>query len=133
MKKSLIMAAVAALAFTSCTSIQRTASVERVSTELYSRSSADLKVSDKRVSYTLVPSKSECRGGLGSVKNAAVAALLAANGNADVLVAPEFEIKRRSTGKIKSVIVSGRPATYVNVHPVTKGEAEVITLVNGAR
>ncbi len=129
MKKTVFVAIVATLALTSCSSMHYTATTENVDTELYNRSSADLKVSDQRVTFTYTPTKADRRGGDKSVKAAAVAALLAAHGNADVLVAPEYVIKRGSQRKIKSVTVSGHPASYVNIHKTTKDEAETLNIL----
>lgn len=129
MKKIILMAAVAALTLSSCSSVHHTATTKGVDTEIYNRSNAELKVADKRVSFTFVPTKAQQRAGEKSVKAAAVAALLAANGNADVLIAPEYEIKRAARGKIKSVTVTGRPGSYVAIHATTKAEAETINML----
>ncbi|MDE6513484.1 MAG: hypothetical protein K2L05_04805 [Muribaculaceae bacterium] len=116
MKKLSLIAAVAAAMFaTSCSSIHFTANTEPVDSKIVSVMSAQMNVAS-RTSYTLYPTAAQRKAGEKSVKAAAVAALLEKNGNADVLVAPEFEIKR-SCGKVKYVKVSGRPATYTNFNP----------------
>ncbi len=113
MKKFLLMATVVAAMFaTSCSSIQNTATTKNVDSKIVSVMTADMMVGP-RVSYTLNPTAAQRKAGDKSVKAAAVAALLEQNGGADVLVAPEFEIKR-TNGKVNYVKVSGRPATYVN-------------------
>lgn len=125
MKKTVLFMA-AAMFLCSCSSISNTASTKGVDSQLINRSSAEMKVSDKRVSYTLVPTKEQRRaGGERALKAAAIHALLEANGNADVLVAPEFEIKK-GFNKVHYVKVSGKPASYVNVHPTTQAEANVV-------
>ncbi|MDE7387905.1 MAG: lipoprotein [Muribaculaceae bacterium] len=129
MKKSLFLAAVAALALSSCNTISHTASTETINTQMYNRSTADLKVSPEVIKYTFVADNTYRRAGEKSVKNAAIAKALEANGGGDLLVAPQFEIKKHRglfRTKIVSVTVTGHPATYVNVHPTTKDEAEVI-------
>lgn len=116
------------MAATSCSSIQNTATVKNVDSQIVNTTTADLTVGP-RASYTLTPTKAQLKAGDKSVKAAAVAALLEKE-NADVLVAPEFEIKRAGVyRKIKYVKVSGRPATYKNFHSTTKAEAETYEIV----
>lgn len=116
MKKLSLIAAIAAAMFaTSCTSIQNTATTKTVDSKIVSVMTANMQVAP-RASYTLYPTAAQRKAGEKSVKAAAVATLLEQNGNADVLVAPEFEIKR-TNGKVKYVKVSGRPATYTNFNP----------------
>lgn len=123
-KLSLFAAAALALAATSCSSVSNTATVQNVNSKIVSTTSADLTVGP-RATFTLTPTKAQQKAGERSVKAAAVSALLSANGNADVLVAPEFEIKRKGMGKIKYVKVSGRPASYKDFHQTTQAEAEI--------
>lgn len=122
MKKVFLVVAVAALAFTSCTTTMKTASSIEVANQLNSFTKADLEVSDTRITYTFRPEKKERRGGTQNVYNHAVAAALRANGGGDLLVAPQFETRIR-TGlfggrKIKEVTVSGYPAKYKNFRTV---------------
>lgn len=135
MKKMILAAAViAAIGMSSCSSIHHTAAIENVDTELYNRSTADLNVSDKTISYTFVPTKAHQRAGMKSMKAAAITKALEANGGGDLIVAPQFEITQRRGlfgTKVKSVTVKGHPATYKNVHPTTKAEAEVIATLKG--
>lgn len=130
MKKSILLAAaVAVMALSSCDTISHTASTETVNTQLINRSTADLKVSPKVISYTFTPTNAYRRAGERSVKNAAVAKALEANGGGDLLVAAQYEVKKHRglfRTKIVSVTVTGHPATYVNVHPTTQAEAEVV-------
>lgn len=129
MKKSFFIAAIAALALSSCSTITHTASTEAVDTEVYNRSNADLKVSPKKITYTFTPNNTYRRAGEKAVLRAAVAKALETNGDADVLVAPQFEVKKTRglfTTKVKYVTVKGYPATYTNVHPTTVSEAQVI-------
>lgn len=135
MKKVIFLAvAAAALSFSSCSTITHTASTESVDTEIINRSNADLEVSDKIITFTYTPDKAHLRAGEKAVLRAAVAKALEANGNADVLVAPQYEVKKTRgvfTNNIKYVIVKGHPAFYKNVHNTTKTEAEVVNVLNG--
>lgn len=134
--KKLFIVAVAAIALSSCSTITHTASVEPVNTEVYNRSNADLNVSTQKISYTFTPNATYRRAGEKAVKAAAVAKALEANGKADVLVAPQFEVKKTRglfSTKVKYVTVTGYPATYKNVHPTTKAEAEVVSTLNSFR
>lgn len=135
MKKVILFAAVAALALSSCSTISHTASTEKVDTELMNRSTAELKVSDTKITYTFTPNDTYRRAGLKSMKAAAIAKALDANGGGDVLVAPEFEIKMTRglfKTRVKYITVTGHVGKYVNIHPTTLNEAEVVsTLEHG--
>lgn len=85
---------------------------------MYNATIADLNVSN-RVVYTLNPTKELRAGGLANVKKAAIMEALTANGNADLMLEPEFVVARKKgplglINKVTSVTVSGRPATYKN-------------------
>lgn len=130
MKKLLFLAAVAALGLSSCTTVSNTAYTEEVNTEMYNRSYADLQVSDKVISYTLNVSAAQSRAGVKSCKAAAVSKALEVNGGGDLIVNPQYEvtIRREFLGKrILSVKVTGHPATYRNVHPMTQNEVDIVT------
>lgn len=125
MKKPLLLLAASAcllLSTTSCSTISRTSSTVPVETSVNSYSSADLKVAPTKISYTYKPSRAVRRGGDKNVINTAVAAALKDNGNADVLVGMQYEMKKTrnffGVSKIKYVTVEGYPATYKNIHPV---------------
>lgn len=116
-KKFVLIAFVAAFGLASCTTIKKTASTIDVNNSLTSNSDVELIVADKQISHNHRVTAKERRGGTKNVYNAAVSAALKANGNADVLVAPEYEtvIKKGLFGKkIKEVMVSGYPAKYKN-------------------
>lgn len=110
MKKIVFAAASLVLLLSSCGSLQRTtATVVPVSNSISTVSVADLEVGN-RVTYIYNTTNENRVGGLDNCKMAAVAALLKANGNADVLIAPEYSFK----GDMKVIEVSGRPAKYKN-------------------
>lgn len=132
--KKIIMGATAimALGLTSCstTSITHTASTESIPTEIYgTRNTAELKVSEHKVTYKFVPDGNYKNVRTDAAKKAAVAKALEANGNADVLVAPEYEIKHKNS-KIEYVIVKGYPATFRNIHPISMQEVEIETALS---
>lgn len=133
MKKSLItVLAVIAVMLSSCTSIHKTASTLDIPTSIVSKNVADLKVNDERITFTYTPSREVRKGGEQNVLNAAIAEALKANGNADLLVAMQYEMKT-TTGffgqkTIKYVTVTGHPAFYTNIHPA---EPEQVIIVNG--
>lgn len=135
MKNVVIAAAcVAALSLGSCSTISHTAHTEDVATELMNRTSADLQVSDRLITYKFVPTKAHQRAGMKSMKAAAVSEALAKDGDADVLVAPQFEIKNTRglfTNNVKYIIVKGHAAKYNNFHSTTQVEADVINTLNG--
>ncbi|MDO5395692.1 MAG: hypothetical protein Q4F07_06990 [Bacteroidales bacterium] len=134
MKKLLFVAAVAALSLSSCSTVSHTAATENVDTQIMNRSTANLKVSDKVISYTFVPDGAHNRAGMKSMKAAAVQKALEANGNGDVLIAPQFEVKTKSFlfwKKVKAITVKGHPAVYNDVHNTTQAEADVASTLNG--
>lgn len=120
MKKYLYLAVVsfATLGLASCSSIRHTASIQPVDTHIVSTSTADLDVASQKISYTFKPSKAVRRTGEKAVIKTAVAEALKANGNADVMVGFQYEIKKTKNffGKtnIKYITVEGYPATYKN-------------------
>lgn len=105
------------LLLSSCMTTVKTARTAETSAAIKNATVADLKVTDHRVTYTMNPSKSIQRGGLSNVKQAAIQEALTQNGNADVMVEPEFVIEKERTlfgTRINSITVSGRPAYYQN-------------------
>lgn len=135
MKNVVIAAAcVAALSLASCSTVSHTAHTEDVATELMNRSTADLNVADRLITYKFVPTSAHQRAGMKSMKAAAVSEALAKDGDADVLVAPQFEIKQTRglfTTNVKYIIVKGHAGKYNNIHATTQGEANVINTLNG--
>lgn len=116
MKKLCVaLVALSALLISSCSTVKRTATTEKVDNDLSARNNAELVVSPTKITYTFKPGKAVRRGGEKNVKTTAVAEALKANGNADVLVAPQYEVKKTRGlfgTKIKYVTVTGYPATY---------------------
>lgn len=101
-------------ALASCTTVYKSSSTMDVKSTLTSSNSADLEVSPVKVSLVdYAPTKKEKRGGSENVKQVAVAKLLKENGNADVLIEPQYEITSKRKN-IKRISVSGYPATYKN-------------------
>lgn len=133
MKKVILFGAVAVLALSSCSTISHTASTEAVDTEIMNRSTAELVVSDAKISYTFTPTASHRRAGMKSMKAAAVQKALEANGGGDILVAPQFEIKKTRgvfRTEVKYITVTGHVGRYVKVHPTTTAEAEVVSILD---
>lgn len=135
--KKVFLAAIAVIALSSCSTISHTSSTEDINTAIYNRSSADLVVSDKLITYKFEPNDTYRRAGDKAVLRAAVAKALEQNGNADILVAPQFEVKKKRglfSSKIQYVTVKGHPASYKNIHSTTAAEADIIsTLSQGKR
>lgn len=75
---------------------------------------ADLDVSPDKITFFYLPSKTVVKGGLDNVIDSAVREALASNGNADVLVGLETQIKYNDLGEAESITVTGYPAKYVN-------------------
>ena len=123
MRKSLItFIGVLSLVLSSCSTVRETSTSISIPTSITSESTAELDVDYNKVTYKFVPDRPVRRGGEESVIKAAVSEALKANGNADVMVAMQYEIKVK-TGffgqkTIKYVIVKGYPAKYKNIRPV---------------
>ena len=119
MKKYMLIA-VAALMAASCTTTTKTARTESVPYSMYNATVADLEVSPKRITYTMAPSKEIRSGGVANVKQAATQEALEKNGNADLLLEPQFVLSHKKgpfgllINKVTSITVTGRPATYKN-------------------
>lgn len=133
MRRYLVITAFAGILLSSCDTLTKTARTADIPSAQYNATVADLKVTD-RISYTMQPSKAVQRGGMSNVKQAAESeALEKKGGNADILLEPQFVIEKKRTlfgSKVKSITVSGRPATYTNfrslddsvwVNPVFRG------------
>ena len=75
---------------------------------------ADLDVSPNKISFFYIPSGTVVTAGPQNVIDSAIREALMANGNADVLVGLEKQIKYSGDGKIESITVTGYPAKYVN-------------------
>lgn len=75
---------------------------------------ADLDVAPNKISYFFLPSQTVMNGGFDNVVNTAVREALVANGNADVLVALEQQVKYGADGNVESITISGYPAKYKN-------------------
>lgn len=114
----MIAVALTVFALSSCSSVRHTSTTVDVDTKVVAAATADLNVSSKKISYTLKPSSAVKRSGEKNVIKTAVAEALKANGNADVLVGFQYEIKRTRNifgcSRIKYVTVEGYPATYQN-------------------
>ena len=106
------------VALSSCVTTNKTAKTVDFTSGTYNATVADLDVSDKRVSVTLAPvPKDVRRGGMNNIKKTVEAMALEKNGNADVLVNPEFTytVERGFfTKKVTSMTVTGHPAWYKN-------------------
>ncbi len=117
MKRILSLLSLATLLLSSCQTITKTARTANVEADLRSVAVADLEVSDTRITHTITPGKQIRRGGLDNVKQAVESEALTKNGNADVLLNPEYVISKKRTlfgSKITSITVSGRPAYFKN-------------------
>jgi hypothetical protein len=120
-----LMLAVAAL-FVGCSTVNQvteTQSARLINTATYTGVSivrpitgvlADLEVASEKILFLYIPSNTVLQGGEENVINSAVREALLSNGNADVLVALEKQIKYNQNGKIESITVTGYPAKYVN-------------------
>lgn len=121
MKKFLFLAVVM-MAFSACsapTKLINSATHKKVAVSTpIAAVFADLQVSENKITYFMMPSKTVVNGGYDNVVNTAVREALLANGDADVLVGLETQVKYDSKGMVESITVSGYPAKYTNFRNV---------------
>lgn len=133
MKQSLIFTALTGLglAFCSCSTITHTAEVASVNVEIYNLTVADLNVSEEKESvsteweWSPFSSKS-----LKEQKDQAAYELLDKT-KSDVLVEPQYIVKRRGLFRGGTLTVTGYPAKYSNFRNMSKEDAEKIGIING--
>lgn len=134
MKKiNVILGASLLLMATSCKVHMATSTSMPIDTDIISRNTADLTVSQEKVSTKYFPTKQERKMGLNLIKQNAVAEVLEKNGNADVLVHPQYVIEKKNyifRSKILSVKVSGYPAFFKNIKPAEPQKTIVNQVVN---
>lgn len=114
MKVQILVAATLLLSITSCKTLNQTATDKDINSVVFAATTAELDVSDQKVTYTLHPSAKVRRGGMQNCINVAIHEALKSS-DGDVLIETQQAIVTR-TGflrkKIKSVTVSGYPAKY---------------------
>lgn len=95
--------------------LNSTATYQRLSVQPYvTPVQVDLSVSPKKISHFMLVSESVRQGGLDNVVATAVKEALEANGDADVLVGLQTQVKYNDKGEIESISLTGFPAKYVN-------------------
>ncbi|MBR3678025.1 MAG: hypothetical protein IKL60_03860 [Alistipes sp.] len=114
--KKLFLLVVVAISVASCGTLKNSATYRSfsVSTPYAVPVIADLDIASTRITYAYIPTKVVKNGGDGNVINTAIREALMTNGNADVLVGLETQIKYNSRKKIKSITLTGYPAKYKN-------------------
>ena len=116
MKKIIFVLTISVLSMTSCTVAYKTSTTKNITPTITAAVLSDLDVSNKKVTYTYTPKANEVKAGVEHCINTAIYEALAMNGG-DVLVETQKAIVVRGNslfGKIKSVTVTGYPATYKN-------------------
>ncbi|MBQ7984676.1 MAG: hypothetical protein IJ250_03455 [Bacteroidales bacterium] len=122
MKKVLLSIAIA-LCMASCTTVHKTAVDRNVAAPIVAATTADLDVSEVKITYTYVPSREVARGGYRNVKNMAITEALRVNGGGDVLVECQQEVveyRGLFKKKIDKITVTGYPAKYKNFKSIDK-------------
>lgn len=119
MKKFIFALMVTAVAATSCTTAYKTSTTYDIKPQITASVLSDLEVSNQKVQYTYTPRQNEVKAGLQHCIDNAIAEALAINGG-DVLVETQKAVVVRGNGlfgKVKSITVTGYPATYKNFRP----------------
>ncbi|MBR4843845.1 MAG: hypothetical protein IKV06_02925 [Alistipes sp.] len=122
--KKLLLLAVLALSITSCGVLMNTSTNRdfTVNTPYAVPVIVDLDISENKIMHTYVPPRSVRNAGAKNTVNTAIREALFANGDADVLVGPETQIKYNFIGQITSVVVTGYPAKYKNFRNLSEKE-----------
>ena len=110
MKKFLVISSIALFASCSTTIINTVPPTKDVHVSV----TADLDISQERITHRYIHRGD---GGVTNAQNWAIIEALRLNGNADVLIAPQYEIKIK--GFTIEVNVSGYPAKYKNIRSVS--------------
>lgn len=131
MRLVLTFATAVLLALCSCSTISHTCEYENVDTKVVSVTVADMTVRPQRIEHT---SNWKWRPfntvSVSHETEKATGELLKEIG-ADVLVEPQYIVKRRGLFRGGSVTVSGYPATYHNFRPMTEADAITISTLDG--
>ncbi len=139
MKKFLLLLVVAPAMFVSCSMFSAKAPTKLTNTASYTPVNvmqpvvalfADLEVSPTKISFFYIPSGTVVSAGPQNVIDSAIKEALMANGNADVLVGVEKQIKYSGDGSIESITVTGYPAKYVNFRSPGDDYLRAISLNN---
>lgn len=117
MKRFFLLSVVATVLFTGCSPIlvSKTNMLKFNETNpvVVTDVMADLEVSETKVTYFYIPNKAVNKAGHNNVVETAVREALIANGNADVMLFLDKQMKINKKGKIESITISGYPAKYV--------------------
>lgn len=129
--KLLIGCVLAAAGLSSCSTITHTASTAGVDTQVYSLTVADMDVSTKKVSTTVDWKWTPLSTVSIETQKENAAAELLKETEADVVVEPQYTVKRRGIFRGGSVTVTGYPAKYRNFRAMTQSDAEKVSMLNG--
>lgn len=116
MKKLLLFAVASTVLLTGCSITMSQTNIVKIKESKpikVTNVMADLEVSPNKVTYMYLPSKSVNKAGYKNVIETAVREALIENGNADVMVHLDKQLKLDAKGKIISIVISGYPAKYV--------------------
>ena len=94
---------------------------------------ADIKVDGKKISFFMPVSENISAGGLQNVIDTAVKDALEQNGNADLLVGLQTQVKYDSNGDIESIAITGYPARYINFRNLPNAQAVPATAPEGEK
>lgn len=114
------------MALSSCTTITHTSKVADIDTRVFNLTVAELEVKKEKAeataSWNWTPFSTF---NLNEAKDNITAEVLKTTG-CDVLVEPQFEVKRRGFLRGGTITVTGYPAIYKNFHNMTPEEAKII-------
>jgi len=122
--------AFAALA-TSCSTISHTSQTVGVDSNVYNLTVADMDVDKQKVSTTVDWKWTPLSTVSIETQKENAAAELMKQTKADVVVEPQYTVKRRGLFRGGSVTITGYPARYSNFRTMSKEDAEKIAVLDG--
>lgn len=123
MKKCLLLGVGMTLAVSSCTTIHNTASTDQVDSKIVNLTVAQMDVADHHVTKTIEWNWNPfTMVSMAAQKNNVVAEAVR-EADADLLVEPQFTVKKRGLFRGGSITVSGRPAKYTDFRSLTQADA----------
>ncbi|MDE7159245.1 MAG: hypothetical protein K2O24_00150 [Muribaculaceae bacterium] len=124
--KNAFVIAVTSLLFASCTTLRSTSDTAQVETRIVSFTVADLAVQPQKVSRTTTWSYDPFNRTSDDVRKSNTEAELLKEVECDVLLEPQYIIKKDGFLRGGSITVTGYPAKYTDFHKMTPEEAELV-------
>ncbi len=131
MKIKFLFGLTLAVLISSCSTINHTSQTVGIDTDVYNLTVADMDVDKQKVTTTVDWSWTPLSTVSIDVQKENAAAELLKQTGADVVVEPQYTVKRRGLFRGGSVTVTGYPARYSNFRTMSQEDAEKIAILDG--